>query len=305
MSPSAALSRWVDYTAHVTRQSARAFPTLGVLDLLHETFEATVEWNCLHQDGTLNWVFLDPPAGWPPPDSRDYVLAHLNEHPLIRWFGQTHTIAPMTIDRVPEVVASRRLVAAARETLGSPDMAHALAIPVALADRSHSVVVLSRGAEDFSAGQFDLAHQLQPLLMLMDRHATLSARLGEDTARRFELTTRESAVLSLLRQGRTVSAIGHHLCCSPRTVEKHLEHLYRKLDVRDRLGAVRVADAHDTATSAPPESPGARQLASHTSRLQETPVRGKDRPEVLVFSGTMPGREPVYPSHTTTVRIEG
>jgi hypothetical protein len=64
-------------------------------------------------------------------------------------------------------------------------------------------------------------------------------------------------MLSLLRQGRTVSAIGHHLCCSALTVEKHLE--------------------------------------SHTSRLQETPVRVEDRSEVLAFSGTMPGREPVYP----------
>lgn len=56
-----------------------------------------------------------------------------------------------------------------------------------------------------------------------------------------ELTARETAVLKLLAQGETAEGIGRRLGISHRTVEAHLTHLYRKLDVRDRLQAVLVA----------------------------------------------------------------
>jgi DNA-binding NarL/FixJ family response regulator len=49
------------------------------------------------------------------------------------------------------------------------------------------------------------------------------------------------AVLGLLADGLTARAIGHGLSMSERTVHKHLEHVYRKLGVKDRLNAVRVA----------------------------------------------------------------
>jgi DNA-binding NarL/FixJ family response regulator len=52
------------------------------------------------------------------------------------------------------------------------------------------------------------------------------------------LTERERAVLLLVAQGRTNRAIGHALEVSPRTVAKHLEHVYRKLDVSCRVQAV-------------------------------------------------------------------
>ena len=55
------------------------------------------------------------------------------------------------------------------------------------------------------------------------------------------LTGRELAVLRLLGEGHTASAIAHRLGASPRTVNKHLEHIYRKLQVNDRLTAVRTA----------------------------------------------------------------
>ncbi|MDX6267883.1 MAG: hypothetical protein QOD70_2623 [Frankiales bacterium] len=53
-----------------------------------------------------------------------------------------------------------------------------------------------------------------------------------------ELTTRERQVLDLVAEGRTNQAIGHELQMSPRTVAKHLEHVYRKLEVSCRVQAV-------------------------------------------------------------------
>ena len=52
------------------------------------------------------------------------------------------------------------------------------------------------------------------------------------------LTARETEVLGLVATGATNAAIGHALAVSPRTVAKHLEHVYRKLDVSCRAAAV-------------------------------------------------------------------
>ena len=52
------------------------------------------------------------------------------------------------------------------------------------------------------------------------------------------LTARERNVILLLCDGMTAVAIAHRLVISPRTVEKHLENIYAKLDVCDRLSAV-------------------------------------------------------------------
>ena len=52
------------------------------------------------------------------------------------------------------------------------------------------------------------------------------------------LTDRETTILRLVATGRTNSAIAHQLQLSPRTVAKHLEHVYRKLGVSSRAAAV-------------------------------------------------------------------
>lgn len=55
------------------------------------------------------------------------------------------------------------------------------------------------------------------------------------------LTKRESEVLAWLGQGKTNGEIGCILCCSSRTVQKHLERIYIKLGVENRTAAAMVA----------------------------------------------------------------
>lgn len=55
------------------------------------------------------------------------------------------------------------------------------------------------------------------------------------------LTPREAAVLRLLADGLTAAAIARRLSVSERTIHKHLEHVYAKLSVSDRLSAVLLA----------------------------------------------------------------
>jgi two-component system nitrate/nitrite response regulator NarL len=52
------------------------------------------------------------------------------------------------------------------------------------------------------------------------------------------LTPRELEVLQLAAHGHSTERIADGLVISPATVKKHLEHSYRKLEVRDRVAAV-------------------------------------------------------------------
>lgn len=52
------------------------------------------------------------------------------------------------------------------------------------------------------------------------------------------LTAPEVAVMALMADGLTARAAGRRLGRSPRTVEKHLQRIYAKLGVNDRVSAV-------------------------------------------------------------------
>ena len=61
---------------------------------------------------------------------------------------------------------------------------------------------------------------------------------GEESARRHrQLTRRERQVLFWLRQGKSNSEIGAILQIAPATVNKHLERIYPKLGVENRVAA--------------------------------------------------------------------
>jgi DNA-binding NarL/FixJ family response regulator len=49
-----------------------------------------------------------------------------------------------------------------------------------------------------------------------------------------KLTARELAVLDLMADGLIAAAIARRLGISPRTVNKHIEHVYEKLGTHDR-----------------------------------------------------------------------
>ena len=55
--------------------------------------------------------------------------------------------------------------------------------------------------------------------------------------RRLGLTRREADVLLWIARGQSNAEIGASLRISPRTVKKHLEHIFGKLGVRTRLAA--------------------------------------------------------------------
>jgi DNA-binding NarL/FixJ family response regulator len=72
------------------------------------------------------------------------------------------------------------------------------------------------------------------LLRLKDENAP-----DEDVIlkKHFSLTDRESEVLVWIAKGKSNRDIGEILTCSPRTVNKHLEQIYQKLQVENRTAA--------------------------------------------------------------------
>jgi len=55
------------------------------------------------------------------------------------------------------------------------------------------------------------------------------------------LSRREAEVLAWVAQGKTDAAIGTILSLSPRTVAKHLQHIYERLGVENRSSAAALA----------------------------------------------------------------
>lgn len=72
---------------------------------------------------------------------------------------------------------------------------------------------------------------------------------GSDLAERIrQLTDREQEVLAYLTEGLRNAEIADRLSISPRTVDKHVEHILRKLDARSRLHAVALSAHMEDAT---------------------------------------------------------
>jgi DNA-binding NarL/FixJ family response regulator len=127
--------------------------------------------------------------------------------------------------------------------------------------RYRAYVLVDSRPDDWPAEDLEFARRLQPLLIGLERQATALARGGVppnvlglmDEVR---LTPRELAVLRVLGSGCTVQQIAHRVGMAPRTAQKHLEHIYAKLQVSDRLSAVlkaqqlgllQIADQNDAA----------------------------------------------------------
>ncbi len=122
------------------------------------------------------------------------------------------------------------------EVLGGvhADYQLAMAFPAGWAPTGRRTVclVVNRSGSDFGQPDLDSAALLRARLS----HA-LDRLAPPPLPQRAALTARESAVLDLLAQGLTDRQIGHRLEVSARTVDKHLEHAYAKLQVHSRVEA--------------------------------------------------------------------
>ncbi|WP_345411185.1 helix-turn-helix transcriptional regulator [Actinomycetospora chlora] len=156
----------------------------------------------------------------------------------------------MQVDDVPDRFADRgvheRWRAACTEVLDGSIVSQ-VSVPLYLGPQGHRAFLVGR-VDPFTAAEMASLRRLQRVFVGLDRqiaaHAAWAARTGVHavpTAEAAGLTPRESAVLDLLAAGLTARAIARRLAVGERTVQKHLQRVYAKLGVADRLAAVQRA----------------------------------------------------------------
>ena len=121
----------------------------------------------------------------------------------------------------------------------------AVPLPASARARTHWVWVLGRSTHDFTPADRNVAAALQPVLGVVARqHALLSRHPRSADSATGGLTQRELLVLDLLHAGHTAPTMARLMGISPRTVNKHLERIYRKLAVSNRHQALATARSH-------------------------------------------------------------
>jgi DNA-binding CsgD family transcriptional regulator len=244
---------WLDLVADLMGHPLVRWPADSVTRLLSATFAAPgggfyaveagapPQWHrwppqlfAEHGAEIQRWTFEEAPRA----------------HPLLRYYRATGDPGPMQVTDVPGLIAGPRLRHAWRERCEywhREAVWSQVAVPLRSTPTANRSFVIGRG-DPLSPEEMDLVRRLQRVLIGLDRqitaHARWAARTGEDavpTAAEVGLTPRESAVLDLLASGGTAWAIARRLAVGERTVQKHLQRVYTKLGVADRLAAVQRA----------------------------------------------------------------
>jgi len=243
--PDERIRYWLSVVTELLQEPLTSFPHDAIRMHLAETFEVTgVTWNWREANGNFGLdispaSLLNQGEGWDAWKSGELFDAH----PLVRWHAATADAAPQTAARVPSQIISQQERQPLITLLATLDSEQQLSLNCRSNGAEHRTFVLGRSGLDFSDDDLLVAKAIQPSLAALYRQVELLRKLAIPSPAHQEvhLTNRELAVLELLSAGRTSRAIGRSLSMSPRTVGKHLEHIYRKLGVSDRLNAIRVA----------------------------------------------------------------
>ncbi len=235
---------WIDLAGDVLQRPRPEFPREEIAQLLNRTFRVTaVSWDWRDEAGNAGF------ESYPDMDVRELrsvtpeeLTSLIDGHPLIRWFAATRDPKPQSAGRVPMSIAPDRR--GIEEYLKPLECDQQLSIPYVLGGRRYETFILCRGRVDFNEADLELAAHLQRLIRgLWLRLQPLRRRPVPEAdscaaADHAGLTATEKAVLVLLAECHTTYAIARRLQMAPRTASKHLEHIYRKLGVTNRMAAV-------------------------------------------------------------------
>ena len=186
--------------------------------------------------------YADYPAGALDPATQPVFAAHVHEHPLINHYRVTGSGEPVMISDFLTQQRFHRLGLYAEFFRGIP-VEHQMALSLPGPDQQVIGVALSRARYDFCDEDRALLSVLRAPLIA----ALIRARRRRQAGQVYtavacsglaDLTEREIQILRLVADGRTNVSIARALEVSPRTVAKHLEHIYRKFGVSSRAAAV-------------------------------------------------------------------
>jgi DNA-binding CsgD family transcriptional regulator len=229
---------WLDLLADLLDGPVPADVEQRVCGQLVDTFElAAATWSATDGRGGLASTWSAAPEVLTRRREIDAWTADgPHRHPVCRYYLATGDVRVVQVAELPRAVVDARCAAEWSERAGPWGIPHQLALPLESGPAGHRAFSLSR-ADPFTAQEVQLGATLLRLLAALDRRVARLRRADAAPA----LTGRERAVLDVLAQGLTAAAMARRLGVAQRTVNKHLQRIYAKLDAHDRLGAVLAA----------------------------------------------------------------
>jgi DNA-binding CsgD family transcriptional regulator len=221
--------RVLELVAEALRCASPGFPDASVTGFLRDVFQTDFAGvGQIDFLGTASRPWADSPH--PIPGSPDGFHEYVTKHPLALTYRHTGEPVPL---RLSDVTSART----APPAYGGTRMSRLLTIALAVTPVQLCAIALLRSGRDFTTRDLQMACQLQPALSgiyaLRDRLAQPSpGHTCQETG--IMLTMRELAVLNLMADGLIAAAIARRPGISPRTVNKHIEHIYEKLGTHDR-----------------------------------------------------------------------
>lgn len=171
--------------------------------------------------------------------------SYFHDHPLVRAHARNRSAVTT---RISDIQSSEKFEATSlfQEYYRPLGLHHVMAVPLHVDDRFLAGFVLNRRGRGFSDRDRAVLELIRPNLANLYRLGVEIDCAGPAPAH-FEkatrcaaanLTAREREVLDWLAAGKTNRDIASILGAKPRTVEKHLEHIFVKLGVETRTAAV-------------------------------------------------------------------
>lgn len=206
-------------------------------------------------DGVL-WSSLSPrrrtfesrtgPESRPDPELAGEMRIVARDHPVVASYRAEP--ADRRPRRNSDVASMRswRATAAYTDVFARRGGTHQLSMVVSMRGTSITTAwTMQRHDSDFSDADVSTAAMALPTLSALWQANIGPTLAASDHAlavrERLGISTRETEVLELLVGGGSARMIGRVLRVSERTVHKHLQHLYAKLGVHDRLAAANEA----------------------------------------------------------------
>jgi DNA-binding CsgD family transcriptional regulator len=239
---------WLDLVASLLATPLTVLPEARLASALMTTFDAPAcAFHCRPGPDTVIQRMY-PEGLFSAAQQADWIrlsIENASSHPLLNYYLSTGDMGPQQVADVPSVFASPRARGQWIELGRCHGFEHQLAIPLPAGVDGPRWFVLGR-TDPFGPGPMLLARRVQRLIVGLDRQAMALTRWQNRAATPeaglvaadVHLTPRELSVLTLVADGLTAAAAARRLVVAERTVHKHLERIYAKFGVSDRVSAV-------------------------------------------------------------------
>jgi DNA-binding NarL/FixJ family response regulator len=147
----------------------------------------------------------------------------------------------LRMPRVDGIEATRRLAGSGTRVIALTTFADDESVLGALRAGARGYLTKDAGADDIRAAVLAVHRGDAALDPAVQHHVVSALSAGPEPELPDDITPREAEVLALIAAGLSNAEIAARLVVSPATVKSHINHLFAKIDARDRAQAVAYA----------------------------------------------------------------